>query len=94
MPIGEDLIPVIEAREDLQPLPHQPVELPQEILPELARWRARVVREYLLNTIKLPAERVIQTEPSPGGPRVDIQIVPLWHQQAESMANSTQEQKE
>ncbi|XCN72093.1 MAG: DUF748 domain-containing protein [Candidatus Electrothrix aestuarii] len=94
MPIGEDLIPVIEARVDLQPLPHTPIELPKEILPELARQRAKVIREYLLDTIKLPAERVILTKPSPGGPRVDIQIVPLWHQAAESKASSTQEQKD
>ncbi|MCI5168163.1 MAG: hypothetical protein D3903_19260, partial [Candidatus Electrothrix sp. GM3_4] len=68
IPIGEDLLPVIEAREDLQPLPHQQVELPREILPKLARQRALVVQEYFIDTLKLPAEKIILAEPAPGGP--------------------------
>ncbi|MCI5160104.1 MAG: hypothetical protein D3906_17115, partial [Candidatus Electrothrix sp. AUS1_2] len=94
MPIGEDLLPVIEAREDLQPLPHQPVELPKEILPELARQRAGVVRKYLVETIKLPAERVILVEPTPGGPWVDIQLVPSWKRQSAASATQPDETKE
>lgn len=57
MSIGEDLLPVIKARKDLQPLPRQQIELPKEILPELARQRALVVEEYLIDTLKLPAEK-------------------------------------
>ncbi|MCI5151122.1 MAG: hypothetical protein D3916_17355, partial [Candidatus Electrothrix sp. MAN1_4] len=82
-PIGENLIPVIEAREDLQPLPHQPIDLPQKILPELARQRALVVQKYLINTLKLPADKIILAEPAAGGPWVDLLIksLPLYWQQ-------------
>jgi hypothetical protein len=78
MPIGENRLPMIEARQDLQALPYQAVELSEEILSELARQRAKVVQEYFIDTLKLPAERIIVTEPCPGGPRVDIQLVPNW----------------
>jgi flagellar basal body-associated protein FliL len=93
-PIGEDLIPVIEAREDLQPLPHQPVILPQEILPELARQRARVVQEYLVDTLKLPAERVTMGMPGTAGPWVDLLIEAHWQQPAETHQISTEKEKE
>ncbi|MCI5220881.1 MAG: hypothetical protein D3914_17215 [Candidatus Electrothrix sp. LOE2] len=84
MPIGEDRIPAIEAREDLQPLPRKPVVLPKEILPELARQRSLVVRKYLVETLKLPAEKITLAEPTSGGPRVDLLIEPIWPQHAET----------
>jgi hypothetical protein len=93
-PIGEDLIPVIEARDDLQALPHQPVDLPPEILPELARQRARVVQEYLIETLKLPADKVIMGEPGTGGPWVDLLIKPHWQQQPQNTSISAQEERE
>ncbi len=94
MPIGEDLLPVIEAREDLQPLPHQQVELPKEILPELARQRALVVQEHLIDTLKLPAQKITLAEPTPGGPRVDLLIESIWHQPSETTQELSQGQEE
>ena len=94
MPIGEDLLPVIEAREDLQPLPHQQIELPKEILPELARQRALVVQEYFIDTLKLPAEKISLAEPAPGGPRVDLQIEAIWQQPPETTQAPSQGQEE
>ncbi|WP_339138782.1 MAG: DUF748 domain-containing protein [Candidatus Electrothrix sp. GW3-4] len=94
MPIGEDLIPQIEAREDLHPLPHQPVELPQEILPELARQRALVVQEYLVNTLNLPQKKITIAEPVPGGPWVDLLLKPIWQQPSGTTSTSAPEGKE
>ncbi|MCW5201527.1 DUF748 domain-containing protein [Desulfobulbus sp. US4] len=94
IPIGEDLIPVIEAREDLQPLPPQQVKLPEAILPELARQRALVVQEYLIDTLKLPAEKISRAEPVPGGPWVDLLIEPIWQQAPETNQASPVEEKE
>ncbi|MCI5141902.1 MAG: hypothetical protein D3909_09300, partial [Candidatus Electrothrix sp. ATG1] len=91
MPIGEDLIPVIEARADLQPLPRQIVQLPKKILPELARQRARVVQEYLVDTLKLPAEKITLTEPGPGGPRVEIFVKANWKKTPENSSENSSE---
>jgi hypothetical protein len=94
MPIGEDLLPVIEARKDLQPLPRQQVELPKEILPELARQRALVVQKHLVDTLKLPAEKITLAKPIPGGPRVDLLIEAIWQQPPETTQAPSQEQEE
>jgi hypothetical protein len=94
MPIGEDRIPAIEAREDLQPLPQKPVVLPKEILPELARQRSLVVRKYLVETLKLPAEKITLAEPTSGGPRVDLLIEPIWPQHAETKQTIPDQAKE
>ncbi|MDU9048352.1 MAG: DUF748 domain-containing protein [Candidatus Electrothrix sp. Rat3] len=94
MSIGEDLLPVIKARKDLQPLPRQQIELPKEILPELARQRALVVEEYLIDTLKLPAEKITLAEPIPGGPRVDLLIEAIWQQPPETTQAPSQEQEE
>uniref|UniRef100_UPI004056B7A1 DUF748 domain-containing protein n=1 Tax=Candidatus Electrothrix sp. TaxID=2170559 RepID=UPI004056B7A1 len=90
-PIGENLIPVIEAREDLQPLPHQPIDLPQKILPELARQRALVVQKYLKHTLGLPADKIILEKPCAGGPWVDLLIGPDWQQPAKTTEVSEQQ---
>ncbi|MCI5211782.1 MAG: hypothetical protein D3910_24055 [Candidatus Electrothrix sp. ATG2] len=94
MSIGEDLLPVIEAREDLQPLPGQMVQLPKKILPELARQRARVVQEYLIETLKLPAEKIILAEPGPGGPQVDLLLKPNWQKSSEKSPGTGQDNEE
>ena len=94
IPIDEDLIPVLEAREDLQSLPRQQVELPEEILPELARQRALVVQKYLVDTLKLPAEKISLAEPAPNGPRVDILLKPNWQQPSETTQVTVDEGKE
>ncbi|CAK8714606.1 hypothetical protein KKHLCK_03665 [Candidatus Electrothrix laxa] len=94
IPIGEDLLPVIEAREDLQPLPHQKVELSKKILPELARQRALVVQKYLIDTLKLPAEKISLAEPAPDGPWVNLLIKAIWQQPPETTQSSPKEEKE
>ncbi|MCI5197487.1 MAG: DUF748 domain-containing protein [Candidatus Electrothrix sp. AW5] len=94
LPIDQDLTPVIEAREDLQPLPYQPVILSKKILPELARQRARVVQAYLIDTLKLPAEKITIDEISPGGPWVDLLIKPYWPQPAQTTQVSETKKKE
>ncbi|MGB5687013.1 MAG: hypothetical protein WBM35_14485, partial [Candidatus Electrothrix sp.] len=97
IPLDEDRAPMIEAREDLQPLPSQQVELPAEILPELARQRALVVQEYLIDTLKLPADKIILAEPVPGGPWVDLLLESQWQQRQQPSATtqaSTGEDKE
>ncbi|MCI5222165.1 MAG: hypothetical protein D3924_05715 [Candidatus Electrothrix sp. AR4] len=78
LPVNRDYIPDIELREDLRPLSTEKAKLPEQILPDLARRRAKVVHDHLVNTLNLPADRIRLLKTAPGGAQVDLSLVPLW----------------
>ncbi|XOF34218.1 MAG: DUF748 domain-containing protein [Candidatus Electrothrix sp. YB6] len=76
---AENKISAIQQREDLQQLPVPEAELPEQALPDLARQRAQVVYDYLIDTLKLPADRITQAEKGAAGKAgVDFVPVPHW----------------
>ncbi|CAK8711105.1 MAG: protein of unknown function (DUF748) [Candidatus Electronema aureum] len=78
LPIIKDMLPEIKQREDLQPLAAKQDELPENVLPELARARAEVVRNQLTSKLNIPAERVKIEESAACGTRVELLPVPVW----------------
>ncbi|WP_417908745.1 DUF748 domain-containing protein [Candidatus Electronema sp. PJ] len=78
LPIVKDQLPEIKARQDLQPLPMPQAELPEHVLPDLARARAEVVREQLISKLGLSAERVKLEESGTCGAKAGLIPAPVW----------------
>ncbi|MDY0351123.1 MAG: DUF748 domain-containing protein [Desulfobulbaceae bacterium] len=73
----EEIDPAELAR-DLDPLPFVRVEVSEEALRELERKRALAVRDYLVDTLSIPADRIAVAEPGgQGPPRVQLVLEPL-----------------
>jgi hypothetical protein len=78
LPIVKDQLPEIKARPDLQPLPAIEAELRENVLAELARARAAVVREHLVSKLGIPAERVKAEDGGACGAKAELNPAPFW----------------
>lgn len=78
LPIVKDMLPEIKARPDLQLLPMPQAELPEHVLPDLAKARAAVVREHLISKLGLPADHVQIHKSGDCGAQVVLIPVPVW----------------
>jgi hypothetical protein len=78
LPIIKDMLPEIKAQPDLQPLPAPQAELPDSVLPELARARAEVAQAHLVSKLGVPADRVRVEKSGDCGAKAELTPAPFW----------------
>jgi hypothetical protein len=76
-PVDTSALAAIEQRRDLQPLPAPTVVLPEDVLKNLAGQRARVIADYLTQTLAIAKNRITIRRPAAGGSRVTLSLVAI-----------------
>ncbi len=77
-PAHKDRLRHIEQREDLQSLPPEELQLPDNTLQDLAGQRAEVIRSYLTDDLMIPADRIELQVGGANGTQVDLILKPHW----------------
>jgi uncharacterized protein involved in outer membrane biogenesis len=77
-PAHKDRLHQIEQRIDLQSLPREELQLPDNTLQDLARQRAEVILSYLTDDLMIPADRIELQENGSNGTQVDLMLKPHW----------------
>ncbi|MBW2328412.1 MAG: DUF748 domain-containing protein [Deltaproteobacteria bacterium] len=77
-PAHKDRLHHIEQRIDLQSLPREELQLPDNTLQDLARQRAEVILSYLTDDLMIPADRIELQESGSNGTQVDLMLKPHW----------------
>lgn len=77
-PAHKDRLQHIEQRPDLQSLPREEPQLPDNALQDLARQRAEVILSYLTDDLMISADRIELEESSSNGTQVDLILKPQW----------------
>jgi hypothetical protein len=76
-PVDTSALAAIEQRRDLQPLPAPTVVLPEDALKNLAGQRARVIADYLTQSLAITKNRITIRRPAAGGSRVTLSPVAI-----------------
>ncbi len=80
-PVDRTTLEQINQRRDLQPLPQTRASLDQQALQNLADLRARVIADYLVQNLGIPADKIEILKPTPGAPQVTLTPVPRRNQE-------------
>ena len=77
-PVNMGRMEEIRQRPDLQPLPPVEVQVSKNTLPDLARQRALVIRNYLVNRLAIPPDKIIIEEGNSGSAGVALRLTTDW----------------
>jgi hypothetical protein len=77
-PVSMEKMEAIRQRPDLQPLLPEKVQISDNTLPNLAVQRALVIRNYLINKLKIPGNRVVIEEGNTGSAGVALRLTTNW----------------
>ncbi len=75
---ARDRLVQIEQQADLQPLPPDRAQVPDNVLQNLGRQRAEIIQNYLVNTLGITPDRIEIQDIGSSGTKVDILLRSLW----------------